>query len=126
MYKRQILSTSLHGLVIAETYGIPCAWFSTEGTGMGTRLDLADDGVKIDHRMRDFYLGAGASHLPSFALDRQHPTDWQTAAEFVAANWAPLGLDASDLIQSFPLPLAPRDAKGQWRLTSRAETEFRF
>jgi hypothetical protein len=123
---RMILSTSLHGLVIAETYGIPCAWFSTEGRGTGTRLDLADDSVKIDHRMRDFYLGAGASHLPTFAQDRQDPTDWQAAADFVMANWAPLDLDAADLVQSFPLPLAPRDAKGQWRLTSRAETDFRF
>jgi hypothetical protein len=123
---RMILSTSLHGLVIAETYGIPCAWFSTEGRGTGTRLDLANDSVKIDHRMRDFYLGAGASHLPTFAQDRQDPTDWQAAADFVMANWAPLELDAADLVQSFPLPLAPRDAKGQWRLTSRAETDFRF
>ncbi len=72
---RIILSTSLHGLVIAETYGIPCAWFATYGDGSGVRLDLRDEHAKIDHRMRDFYLGAGAASLrPSASSAAGRPT----------------------------------------------------
>lgn len=123
---RAILSTSLHGLVLAETYGIPCAWFSTEGEGIGAQLQLGDDMVKIDHRMRDFYLGAGASHLLTLAQDRRRPTDWEAAIGFVINNWTPLSFDAGPLVEAFPLPLAPQDAAGRWKLTDRALTDLRF
>ena len=123
---RMILSTSLHGLVLAETYGIPCAWFSTEGRGTGSSLDLSDHTIKIDHRMRDFYLGAGASHLLTFAQDRSRPTNWAAAHDFISARWSPLAADGVDLVQSFPLPLAALDSAGLWKLTTRAEADFRF
>jgi polysaccharide pyruvyl transferase WcaK-like protein len=123
---RAILSTSLHGLVLAEAYGIPCAWFGLKGAGAGRMLPLADDDVSIDHRMRDFYLGADASHLPAFCLDRDHGTDWTAANDFIKANWSPLSCDAADLIEAFPLPLAASDPRGIWTLTPSAAEGLRF
>lgn len=123
---RVILSTSLHGLVLAETYGIPCAWFRATGTGMGEMLDLSDDSLKIDHRMRDFYLGAGATRLPTFGLDRQHETDWAAARAFVQSAWKPLAYNAKPLIKSFPLPLAPRNAQGLWPVTEEVKAKLRL
>ncbi len=123
---RIILSTSLHGLVIAETYGIPCAWFATYGHGSGTRLDLSDDHSKIDHRMRDFYLGAGAKTLATYRLLRSRETDWAAAEAFVKATWEPLSYTGDRLAEAFPLPLAPKDANGLWPITEAAAKSFRF
>lgn len=102
---RRILSTSLHGLVIAETYGIPCAWFATYGSGAATELDLQDAETKVDHRIRDFYRGLGRTHIQAYAQDRKFPTDWKKAIDFVDGYWkrekrySPL-----PLIRAFPLP----------------------
>jgi hypothetical protein len=123
---RMILSTSLHGLVLAEAYGIPCAWFGLRGAGTGRMLPLADDDVSIDHRMRDFYLGAGASHLPAFCLDRDRGTDWAAANDFIKANWTPLSCDGTELLDAFPLPVAATDSRGQWTLKLSAAKSLRF
>jgi hypothetical protein len=123
---RMILSTSLHGLVLAEAYGIPCAWFGLKGAGTGRMLPLADDDVSIDHRMRDFYLGAGASHLPAFCLDRDRGTDWAAANDFIKANWTPLSCDGTELLDAFPLPVAATDSRGQWTLKLSAAKSLRF
>ncbi len=123
---RVILSTSLHGLVLAETYGIPCAWFSIDGTGEGQRLRLDDDSVEIGHRMRDFYLGAGASDLLTYGLGRHLETDWHAARDFVAQNWTPLNYDATALVRAFPLPLAPVGADGLWHIPAVVQAKMRF
>jgi polysaccharide pyruvyl transferase WcaK-like protein len=123
---RAILSTSLHGLVIAEAYGIPCAWFGLKGAGEGRMLPLADNDVPIDHRMRDFYLGAGASHLPAFCLDRDRATDWTATNDFVTANWNALSCDGAEFIDAFPLPVAAKDSRGLWTVTPSAAERLRF
>lgn len=123
---RIILSTSLHGLVIAETYGIPCAWFATYGEGEETLLDLTDEQTRVDHRMRDFYLGAGATHLPAYCLVRNLDTDWDKAEAFVKRSWQPLSYTGERLAEAFPLPLAAKDENGLWRITEAAEQSFQF
>ena len=123
---RMILSTSLHGLVLAETYGIPCAWFSIDGTGEGQRLRLDDDTVEIDHRMRDFYLGAGATDLLTYGIGRHLDTDWQAARDFVLQNWTPLTYDTAALVKAFPLPLAPLGADGLWDIPQQVKARLRF
>lgn len=52
---RRVLGTSLHGLIIAESYGIVCATFDIHDGAKG-RFAAYDD-TALDHRMRDFYAG---------------------------------------------------------------------
>lgn len=113
---RAIVSTSLHGLVIAETYGIPCAWFATYGDGEGRMLDLGNPQHQIDHRMRDFYSGVGRTTLSSYCLDRSKPTDWAAVLSWVHGKWRPLSYDDRPLIRAFPLPLAVSPDDMNWPL----------
>ncbi|MCS0494510.1 polysaccharide pyruvyl transferase family protein [Ancylobacter sp. MQZ15Z-1] len=113
---RAIVSTSLHGLVISETYGIPCAWFATYGDGEGRMLDLGNAQHQIDHRMRDFYSGVGRSTLSSFCLDRSKPTDWDQVLSWVHGTWRPLTYDDQPLIRAFPMPLAVSPDEMTWPL----------
>ena len=102
---RRILSTSLHGLVIAETYGVPCAWFATYGSGETVELDLVDPETKVDHRIRDFYRGLGRTHIQTYAQDRKFPTDWKNAIKFIDSYWKrETEYDPVPLIRAFPLP----------------------
>lgn len=113
---RAIVSTSLHGLVIAETYGIPCAWFATYGDGEGRMLDLGNPQHQIDHRMRDFYSGVGRTTLSSYCLDRSRPTDWEAVLSWVHGKWRPVSYDDRPLIRAFPLPLAVSPEDMHWPL----------
>ena len=115
---RAIASTSLHGLVISETYGIPCAWFATYGDGEGKMLDLGNPEQQIDHRMRDFYSGVGRTALSSFCLDRARMTDWGKLLDWIHGSWQPLVYDDAPLIRAFPMPRAVSPEDASWPLPS--------
>lgn len=123
---RAIVSTSLHGLVIAETYGIPCAWFATYGNGEERMLELANPEHQIDHRMRDFYLGVGRSTLASFCLDRSLSTDWAAVIGWVHNTWRPLIYDDRPLIRAFPMPLAVSPDDPVWPLALGIVDEIEY
>jgi hypothetical protein len=97
----RVLSTSLHALVLAEAYGIPCAVFDFHA-GPSGRVAPEDDSLPLDHRMRDFYAGAGARAVPVFRTERHLPTDWEAAMRFIDAAWQPLRLDGDRLLDAFP------------------------
>lgn len=101
---RRIVSTSLHGLVIAETYGIPCLYFSTAGRG-ALLLDLTDDETRVDHRVRDFYGSVGRWQLTAFGQPRPDPSDWEEVIGAVDDFWRPLDWDPRPFLDAFPLPL---------------------
>lgn len=117
---RAILSTSLHGLVVAETYGIPCAWFGNAPSGGAMRITFDDAVYSVDHRMKDYYTGAQGSGLLTYHQERNTQTNWDNAISFLHGSWEPLGFDPTDLISAFPLPLAPKDNDGNWSLTQAA------
>ncbi len=123
---RRVVSTSLHGLVISETYGIPCAWFGTYGDSYGAMLDLNDPGAHIDHRMRDFYSGAGRDRLSAFLLDRARLTDWEAVMRWVDESWRPLSYDDRPLIEAFPLPLAVSAGSSVWNTPSAVIAKIPF
>ncbi len=120
---RRILSTSLHALAVAEAYGIPCAAFDFH-PGTSGRVAVDDDGVPVDHRMRDFYAGSGARDVLVYRTERHVPTDWDDAIGFMDRHWQPLRYDPSALLDAFPLRLgrlAERpDAAVMARLSSLA------
>jgi hypothetical protein len=114
---KRIASTSLHGLVIAEAYGVPCVWFATYGEGAGTMLRLNDLHTKVDHRIRDFYRGVRIDTLSAYCQDRKLPTDWQALQNYIDASATPLtGYDPLPLIEAFPLPRRADAAEARWKL----------
>ncbi|WP_275786211.1 polysaccharide pyruvyl transferase family protein [Pararhizobium gei] len=109
---RRILSTSLHGLVIAETYNIPCAWFSTN---QGESGFLPIDGSRpIDHRMIDFYGGVDRDAVLSYLHPHHKETAWEKAIAFIDTHWQPLTYTGEALFNAFPLKHAVRFQDNVW------------
>ncbi|MEM6486893.1 MAG: polysaccharide pyruvyl transferase family protein [Pseudomonadota bacterium] len=108
---RRIVSTSLHGMVFAESYGIPCLCFPPDGQGRAglDRLALAAD-APLDLRMVDLYTGVGRRLLPVWRQPRAQPTDWSAVMDAVDRHWQPAEIDEDALINAFPLDLAPLSA----------------
>lgn len=109
---KRILSTSLHGLVIAETYNIPCAWFSTR---QGQSDFLPFDGPQpIDHRMVDFYSGVGRDAVLTCFQQLHEATRWEEAMAFIDRHWERLTYTGEDLFEAFPLRHAVRFKDKVW------------
>jgi hypothetical protein len=109
---RAILSTSLHGLVIADAYGIPNAWFGFGGQGP-TALDPMDPRAPLDHRMRDLYAGQGLGSVPVALTHRDQPSDWDGLIGWTR-EIAPRQVRTEALFASFPGPLAVGGKDGRW------------
>lgn len=108
----RIVSTSLHGMVIAEAYGIPCLYFALEppragGPRNGPGLLRLDPAGPFDSRIVDFYGGFGATRRAVYFQDRDQSSDWEAVAAAVDRFWEPLALDEERLLQAFPLPASP-------------------
>ncbi len=103
----RLVSTSLHGMVFAESYGIPCLYFSPRGRANGlAELDLMDED-SVDLRIVDLYRGLGRSRLQVYVQDRKQPTDWAHLMRTIDAVWEPVVFDTGPLVEAFPLRLAP-------------------
>jgi hypothetical protein len=104
---KRIVSTSLHGMVFAESYGIPCLYFSPRSfkPGLG-QLDLTTE-EGIDLRFNDLYRGLGHSSLDVWYQPRRQATDWQALIDQIDRVWTPKTLDEDALMEAFPLPLSP-------------------
>jgi hypothetical protein len=101
---KRIVSTSLHGLVIAETYDIPCVWFRNFGKGAAfTQLD--EDSEHVDWRVRDYYSGVGMSKLFVYGQRRSRPTDWEDLIRAIDTYWQPVQWSPEPFLDAFPLPL---------------------
>ncbi|MFB2552314.1 polysaccharide pyruvyl transferase family protein [Ensifer soli] len=105
----RIVSTSLHGMVMAECYGIPCLHFPTKQGGlMDHGLEVSDG---LDLRVIDLYRGLGKSRIPVFAQPHGAATDWQAVMDAVDRAWTPVALDGDRLIEAFPLDRHPLSAR---------------
>lgn len=102
---KRIASTSLHGLVIAEAYGIPCVYFRLLGKKVAFP-NLDDDGERLDWRMRDFYKGVGLQNLFVYGQRRVKATDWEDLIRAIDLYWNPIHWSAEAFLDAFPLPLA--------------------
>lgn len=110
---KRIVSTSLHGLVIAETYGIPCVLFRNRGK-KAAFAQLAEDSEHVDWRVRDFYSGLGVSNLFVYGQRRSKPTNWEDLIHAIDTYWQPVQWHPDAFLEAFPLPLAfnPLQDKG--------------
>jgi hypothetical protein len=123
----RIVSTSLHGMVFAESYGIPCLHFPTGGgvCGLGSRSLLGAEA--LDTRVVDLYSGLGLSELDVYTQPHGEPTDWTDLMASIDARWHPKQLDEQALIQAFPLdykPLCALDGQTIWDHPTIAGIQF--
>ncbi|MFM7426572.1 MAG: polysaccharide pyruvyl transferase family protein [Elainella sp.] len=102
---KRIVSTSLHGLVIGETYGIPSVPLRIAGRGTAfVQLDNLQD--RLDRRVRDFYSGVGVEKLFVYGQRRHEPMDWEQLIDAIDRYWSPLTWSPEQFLDAFPLPLA--------------------
>lgn len=84
---QQVVSSTLHGIVFAEAYGIPARW-----------LVMSDRVLGSGHKFADYYEGTGRSCPAPLALATMH----------AEPDWLPPPADVADrLAAAFPFP---RDA----------------
>ncbi|CAN7629437.1 polysaccharide pyruvyl transferase family protein [Pararhizobium sp. LjRoot238] len=103
----RIVSTSLHGMVFAESYGIPCLHFPLRGPKQGLHVRNLGANCDLDLRIIDLYRGLGMTELPVYAQDRNHVTDWDDLMAAIDSAWLPKTFNAQALLDAFPLDLAP-------------------
>jgi len=106
----RIVSTSLHGIVFAESYGIPCLHFPTHGPNQGLNVRKLDANCDLDLRFIDLYRGLGLEELPVYTQDRHQITDWNDLMGAIDRTWVPKTFNAQALLDAFPLDLAPLTA----------------
>lgn len=112
----RIVSTSLHGMVFAESYGIPCLHFPTQGPQGLNERDLGE-GCTLDLRVIDLYRGLGLSSLPVYSQPAAQPTDWDALIDSIDTAWSPRAFDDQALIDAFPVdynPLVAPEGKTIW------------
>ena len=97
---KRILSTSLHGMVIAEAYGMPAAHFDFHAGHSG--YVQIETKAALDHRVRDFWAGMGHDSALVYRTERHLRTDWDRAMRFLDSEWSPRTLCTESLIASFP------------------------
>jgi hypothetical protein len=103
---RRIVSTSLHGLVIPESYGIPCLYFGVRGKeGLVQVPPELDTG--LDPRIVDLYGGLRVRRFPIYQQPRRRRTDWAAVMKAVDDAWEPRSLNSDALLEALPVEPAP-------------------
>lgn len=110
---RRILSTSLHGLVVAEAMGVPAFYYCYTGP-QGPGEIATDDATRMDHRMRDLYAGAGYGRVPAYTVERRQTPDWQDLIAWTQGQDSLLRSDLRPLFDAFPLPPAVGFDDARW------------
>ena len=104
---RRIVSTSLHGLVFAESYGIPCLYFGVGGAPDGLGIVPARLETGIDLRILDLYAGLGLESFPLYVQRRRCRTDWAAVIRAIDRAWEQRHLDEAALLAALPVSGAP-------------------
>ncbi|MGR7996294.1 polysaccharide pyruvyl transferase family protein [Xanthobacter sp. ZOL 2024] len=104
---RRIVSTSLHGMVFAESYGIPCLYFAPRGRQQGLIERPLDPEDGNDLRITDLYQGLGLSRLPVYVQARNRATDWRALMAAIDRAWTPKAFNYEPLLSAFPFDVTP-------------------
>lgn len=103
---KRIASRSFHGVVIAETYGIPCLPIcSKPGVPQGV---FSTDDVKIallDRRTVEFFNSGTRRPQYFYGQRRGRATDWEHLIQSIDRVWSPIGYDATPMLEAFPFDL---------------------
>lgn len=104
---KRIVSNSLHGMVIAEAYGIPCLHFAhgTNEAGQVTRMPMTLANEAVNYRIRDFYGGVGVQRRFVYQQNRYQRTRWRSLIKAIDQRWEPIEWKGDAFLEAFPLPL---------------------
>jgi hypothetical protein len=103
----RIVSTSLHGMVIAESYGVPCLYFSPAESARGLTTVALDPAGRTDLRIVDLYRGVGSAFRDFYMQPRLQPTDWADLMGAIDRSWQPIEFSGDDLLGAFPVDADP-------------------
>lgn len=104
---KRLVSTSFHGLLLAELYGIPCMFIQNQEKSIySARVDL-NNPDKIDTRVLDFYLSAGLKKRLMAGLPKNKIVDWEVVINGIDKMYSPFEFSDDNLINSFPLDINP-------------------
>lgn len=85
-----VLSESLHGIIVAETYGIPCLW-----------VELIPHAEGWDFKFKDFYGSIGKSIVSSLKLYEEFD---EKEIRDRLEQWQKVEIDYDYLMSCFPFP----------------------
>ncbi|WP_159993626.1 polysaccharide pyruvyl transferase family protein [Roseomonas sp. 18066] len=112
---KRIVSTSFHGLILADAYRIPCLYFPPRSKSQAETMDLA--GGEVDHRVADFYLGAGRKTLPAFGQPTSQETPWDRVIAAVDAMYEPTThRSEAALFEAFPFNSVVNYEDVSWKI----------
>lgn len=112
---KRIISRSLHGLIIADAFKIPCLYVSPIDEGP-QRLSIDTDERILDRRFADAYAGFGSSRILSFGMPMKSSTNWARIIRAIDDFWEPISFTGAELFNSFPLPKAVDFDQQDWSL----------
>jgi pyruvyltransferase len=97
-----ILTSSFHAYVLAQTFGIPCAFLTwSMKSGRYSIFDYRPN-VFVDHRLVDWYSGMDLSSLFLVGLTDEYAFDAEETQRIILDNWCPIRerikINAIDLI----------------------------
>jgi len=108
---KRIVSTSLHGMVFAESYGIPCLYFAPQFKDMeGVVTYELGSNDPLDLRIIDLYSGIGVEKLKIYVQSRQKPTDWARLIAAIDEHWRHVDINGEALAGALPLKASPLSA----------------
>lgn len=116
---KRIVSTSLHGMVVSESYGIPCLYFAPRGTEPGRGFRVEPLGAEwLDLRIRDLYTGIGRTRLPLYVQPREEESDFEDIMKEIDRRWKPVTINEQALMDAFPVqgtPVVAEEGKTIWQ-----------
>jgi hypothetical protein len=111
---KRIITTSFHGLIIADAYRIPCIYFPQGAPGL-TYGKVERDSPLIDHRVADFYSGGGCASLPVYGGHEHEATDWAKVMAAIDQSYKPFTHRHEALfLEAFPFEPAVDIRVIQW------------
>lgn len=87
-----LVTSSLHGIVVAEAYGIPAIW-----------VELSDNVAGGGFKFRDYYAVTGRTIKP---LDWRSQWNWQDVISIASDRVAPV-MNTNDLLEACPFRQGP-------------------
>ncbi|ONG48673.1 hypothetical protein BKE38_21610 [Pseudoroseomonas deserti] len=114
---RRIVTTSFHGLILADVFRIPCLYFPLRNAPGHEEIPLERGRVGLDSRMADFYAGAGRRSLHAYGQPPKSTTDWQAVMRAVDAHYQPLTHPGeATLLEAFPFQKVVSIDDADWQV----------
>lgn len=110
---RRVVSTSLHGYLLALCYGIPCLYLGSDAgpPGVAEALLEGEESERVNARFVDLIGGYGERRITYYRQPHREPTNWRALMGVVDAHSLRLDLPRPDeLMSSCPSGFEPLTA----------------